>query len=775
MTPPPPFQGPLPAGTSGSVVVPPVVPAVPPVSRRDARSRAAGKADQTKTPDDPPAFVESGFVSPPDERHIVSLASLTRTAAAYLPEEDIKRIREAYRLSDEAHLGQFRESGEPYISHPIAVAEILAGWKLDADSLMAALLHDVIEDTTVAKQVLIERFGPQVADIVDGLSKLGRVEFASKEQQQAESFRKMLLAMARDVRVILIKLADRLHNMQTLGAVPREKQRRVARETVEIYAPIANRLGLHELFRELLDLSFKALHPFRHRTLQKAVQAARGNRREVLSKILESVQKALPEAGVTAEVYGREKALNAIYRKMRDKQLSFSEVLDIYGFRIVVESVPHCYLALGALHALFKPVPGRFKDYIAIPKINGYQSLHTTLVGPFGTPVEFQIRTREMQRVAQAGVAAHWLYKAEKESFSDLQKRTHEWLQSLLDIQSQTGDSLEFIEHVKVDLFPDAVYVFTPRGQIRAMPRGATVVDFAYSVHTDIGDQAVAARVNQQPVPLRTELQNGDVVEIITDPNSRANPNWLSFVRTGKARAGIRHCLKTLKYRESVELGRRLLAQALSALRLDPTLLDLQALERGARDAGAKSVEELHADIGLGKRLAPVVARTIALQLGTRNAAATLMMPRPAPMLVSGNEGAAVTYPPCCQPLPGDDIVGHLRGGHGLVVHRTSCHVAKRQRRKDAERWIDVDWADDVGGQFRTEIEIAVRNDRGVLGKVAAEIAASEANIVHVRMDEDAANSATMSFALLVRDRVHLAQVIRNLRSLPEVARITRN
>ncbi len=717
----------------------------------------------------------NGFVAAPDERQVVSLASLTRKAAAYLTEDEIRRIREAYRLSDEAHLGQFRTSGEPYISHPIAVAEILAGWKLDADSLMAALLHDVIEDTAISKQVLAERFGTQVAEIVDGLSKLERVEFASKEQQQAESFRKMLLAMARDVRVILIKLADRLHNMQTLGAVPPDKQKRIARETFEIYAPIANRLGLHELFRELVDLSFKYLHPFRHRTLQKAVQAARGNRREVLSKILEAVQKALPEAGVSAEVYGREKTLYAIYRKMRDKHLSFSEVLDVYGFRVIVETPAQCYLALGALHALYKPVPGRFKDYIAIPKINGYQSLHTTLVGPFGTPVEFQIRTREMQRVAQAGVAAHWLYKAEKESFSDLQKRTHEWLQSLLDIQSQTGDSLEFIEHVKVDLFPDAVYVFTPRGQIRAMPRGATIIDFAYSVHTDIGDQAVAARVNQQPVPLRTELHNGDVVEVITDPNAKANPNWLSFVRTGKARAGIRHCLKTLKYRESVELGRSLLAQALSALRIDPASLDAQALERGARDAGAKSVEEMHADIGLGKRLAPVVARTIALQFGSKSAAAALILPRPAPMMISGAEGAAVTYSPCCHPLPGDDIVGHLRGGHGLVVHRADCEVAQRQRIKDAERWVDVDWAEELAGQFRTEIEVAVRADRGVLGKVAAEIAASEANIVHVSMDDDATESAVLRFAMMVRDRVHLAQVIRNLRRLPEVAKITRH
>ncbi|MCC7059638.1 MAG: bifunctional (p)ppGpp synthetase/guanosine-3',5'-bis(diphosphate) 3'-pyrophosphohydrolase [Burkholderiaceae bacterium] len=739
-----------------------------------ARNRPTGLADAPVAPAST-ATVAASAAAPASERQVASLATLTRQASTYLSEDDLRRIREAYRFSDEAHLGQFRSSGEPYISHPIAVAEILCNWKLDADSLMAALLHDVIEDTAVGKQVLIERFGPHVADLVDGLSKLERIEFASKEQQQAESFRKMLLAMARDVRVILIKLADRLHNMQTLDAVPPDKQSRIAQETLDIYAPIANRLGLHELFRVLVDLSFRSLHPFRYRTLQKAVQAARGNRREVIGKLLEAVQKALPEAGINAEVFGREKTLYAIYRKMRDKRLSFSQVLDIYGFRVLVDTVPQCYLAMGALHGTYKPVPGRFKDYIAIPKINGYQSQHTTLAGPFGTPVEFQIRTREMQRVAQAGVAAHWLYKAEKESFTDLQKRTHEWLQSLLDIQSQTGDSLEFIEHVKVDLFPDAVYVFTPRGQIRAMPRGATIVDFAYSVHTDIGDQAVAARVNQEPVPLRTELQNGDLVEVITDPLSKANPNWLGFVRTGKARAAIRQCLKTLKYKESVELGRRLLARALGTLRIDMNVLEAGVLDRGARDAGARGTEELYADIGLGKRLAPVIARTIALQFSGKPSGATLIQPRPAPMSINGTEGAAVTYSPCCHPLPGDQIIGHLRGGHGLFVHRAECKVAQRQRAKDAERWIDVDWGEEASGQFRTEIEALVRNDRGVLGKVAAEISASEANIVHVAMDEEATESATMRFALEVRDRVHLAQVMRNLRHLSEVSRITRN
>jgi RelA/SpoT family (p)ppGpp synthetase len=695
-------------------------------------------------------------------------------AGEYLAEDDLRRIREAYRFGDQAHLGQFRSSGEPYISHPIAVAEILAGWKLDADSLMAALLHDVIEDTSIAKQILAERFGTPVADIVDGVSKLDRVEFASKEHQQAESFRKMLLAMARDVRVILIKLADRLHNMQTLESLPAPRQMRIARETLDIYAPIAHRLGLNALYRDLQDLAFRSLHPFRYRTLKKAVQAARGNRREVLGRILDSVNKALPEVGViNAQVLGREKSIFAIHSKMREKHLSFAQVLDIYGMRVIVDTVPQCYLALGALHTTFKPVPGRFKDYIAIPKINGYQSLHTTLVGPFGTPVEFQIRTHEMQRVAQSGVAAHWLYKAHHVSFSELHTRTHQWLQSLLDIQSQTGDSLEFIEHVKVDLFPDAVYVFTPRGEIRAMPRGATILDYAYSIHTDIGDRAVGCRVNQELVPLRTQLVNGDVVEVLTDSSSRPDPSWLGFVRTGKARANIRHSLRTLSYRESVELGRRLLEQSLGALRIALGSLETTIIDRAIRDSGVRTIEELYADIGLGKRLAAVVARSIALL--TAASPAALMLPRPAPMIVHGNEGSVITYSNCCFPLPGDAVIGHLRGGHGLVLHRADCATAVRQRDRDAERWVDVDWADEVSGTFRSELEISVRNDRGVLGRVAAEIAASDANIAHVSMDESADRVASLRFVLMVRDRVHLARVLRNLRRLPEVSRISRH
>src|SRR5690606_9333670 len=497
---------------------------------------------------------------------VASVTHLTNKLAEYLDPAELKKVKEAYRFSDEAHLGQMRISGEPYISHPIAVAEICADWKLDAQAIMAALLHDVMEDQDVKKDELIERFGAPVATLVDGLSKLEKLEFQSQVEAQAENFRKMLLAMARDVRVILVKLADRLHNMRTLGSMAPAKKRRIARETMEVYVPIAHRLGLNNIYRELQDLSFSHLYPMRYRVLAKAVRAARGNRREVVSKILESVNGTLEATGIPVQVYGREKTLYGIYRKMASKHLSFSQVLDVYGFRIVVDSFANCYVALGTLHALFKPMPGKFKDYIAIPKLNGYQSLHTTLIGPYGTPIEFQIRTQDMHHVAESGVAAHWLYKDDEGNLSDLQQRTHAWLQSLLDIQKQTGDSAEFLEHVKVDLFPDSVYVFTPKSKIIALPRGATALDFAYTIHTDIGDRTIAVKINLEQVPLHTELRNGDIVEIITAPTSRPNPNWLSFVRTGKARSAIRHHLRTINLAESIELGRKLLSQALVTL-----------------------------------------------------------------------------------------------------------------------------------------------------------------------------------------------------------------
>lgn len=707
-----------------------------------------------------------------------SMTDLQKVISGYLSKKEVARVKDAYRFSDQAHLGQFRSSGEPYITHPIAVTEICAGWKLDADALMAALLHDVMEDQGIAKTALAEQFGTDVAELVDGLSKLDRLDFASKAHQQAESFRKMLLAMARDLRVILIKLADRLHNMRTLGAVAPEKRRRIARETLDIYAPIANRLGLNAVYRELQDLCFEAMHPNRYAVLKKAVLAARGNRREVLTKIYDSVRAALPAAGIEAEVTGREKTLYGIYCKMTAQKKSFSEVLDVYGFRVLVHTLPECYLALGILHQLYRPVPGKFKDYVAIPKINGYQSLHTALVGPFGTPIEFQFRTREMHNVAEQGVAAHWIYKTDDISLSDIQKKTHSALQSLLDIQSQTGDSGEFLEHVKVDLFPDAVYVFTPNGKIISLPRGATPVDFAYSIHTDIGNHAVACKVNGEYVPLRTELSSGDTVEVITSEASRPSAHWLNFARTGRARSEIRHYLRTVRYSESVAFGQRLLTQSLHELQVNFPSDDDPTWDKLLKESGAKSREEILADIGLGKRLAAVVARrfaadhplveTTAAHLDVVSAA------RAAPILIQGNEGQAVTLSPCCGPLPGDDIIAGVRVGTGLVVHTADCPIALRAKEREPDRWVDVAWDANHARHFLARIDVTALNERGVLGKIAGEIAQADSNITNVTMTDDTTEAFVLSMTVQVDDRNHLARVFRAIRRVAQVRRIVR-
>ncbi|UOD49319.1 RelA/SpoT family protein [Orrella daihaiensis] len=707
-----------------------------------------------------------------------SITELQKIISGYMPKKDVARVKEAYKFSDQAHLGQFRSSGAPYITHPIAVTEICAGWKLDADALMAALLHDVMEDQGIPKTELAEKFGTDVAELVDGLSKLDRLDFATKAQQQAESFRKMLLAMARDLRVILIKLADRLHNMRTLGAVSPEKRRRIAKETLDIYAPIANRLGLNAVYRELQDLCFEAMYPNRYSVLHKAVLAARGNRREVLTKIFDSVRAALPAAGIEADVTGREKTLWGIYRKMTDQKKSFSDVLDIYGFRVIVHTLPECYLALGILHQLYRPVPGKFKDYVAIPKLNGYQSLHTTLVGPYGTPIEFQFRTREMHNVAEQGVAAHWIYKTDDVSLSDIQKKTHSALQSLLDIQSQTGDSGEFLEHVKVDLFPDAVYVFTPNGKIISLPRGATPVDFAYSIHTDIGNHAVACKVNGEYVPLRTELSSGDTVEVITSEASRPSAHWLNFARTGRARSEIRHYLRTVRYDESVAFGKRLLTQSLHELQIDFPDNDDPTWDKLIKESGAKSREEILADIGLGKRLAAVVARrftadhplleTTAAHIDVVSAA------RAAPILIQGNEGQAVSLAPCCGPLPGDEIVAGIRVGTGLVVHTADCPVAMRAKEREPDRWIDVAWDHNHAKHFLARIDVTALNERGVLGKIAGEIAQADSNITNVTMTDDTSEAFLLSMTVQVDDRKHLAKVFRAIRRVPQVRRIAR-
>ena len=696
--------------------------------------------------------------------------TLLQEVSTYLKPADVEHIRQALEFSDKAHQGQLRQSGEPYITHPIAVARILTPLHLDAQAIMAALLHDVVEDTSVSKNDVAEQFGKPVADLVDGLSKLNKIEFETKEDAQAENFRKMLLAMARDVRVILIKLADRLHNMRTLESMSREKCERIARETMEIYAPIANRLGLNAIYQELEELGFKHLHPNRYAVLSKALKVARGNRREVVGKIQEAIRQRLEENHLHAQVQGREKHLYGIYRKMQTKALAFSQVLDIYGFRVLVDDVPSCYLALGLLHSLYKPIPGKFKDYIAIPKANGYQSLHTTLFGPYGTPIEVQIRTTEMHKVAAAGVASHWLYRTVQTSFDDLHQKTHQWLQTLLESLSQSGDSIEFLEHLKVDLFPDEVYVFTPKGKILSLPRGATAVDFAYNVHTDIGNRCVAVKVNFELVPLRAELRNGDRVEIITAPNAKPNPAWLSYVVTSKARSHIRHFLKTMHFKESAALGERLLQQALISLNLKVQDID-DAAHWGKllKESDAKSREEVLADIGLGRRLNMVIARQLARvgEAGTHES-----HPSSGVVTILGTEGMAVQFAKCCRPIPGDPIIGVIKSGQGLIVHTHDCPTLHKGR-SGMDKWLDVAWDKNISRLFEVSIKLIVANQRGVLAKVAAAIADAESNIENVHFTNEGEYTA-LYFTLQVGNRQHLARVMRGMRGIPEVVRITR-
>jgi GTP pyrophosphokinase len=693
----------------------------------------------------------------------------------YLKPEDIEQVWAAYRFSAAAHEGQMRKSGEPYISHPVAVAGILAELHLDTPTLVAALLHDVVEDTGTTKQQISKQFGKQVAVLVDGLSKLDRIEFQSDTQAQAENFRKMLLAMSQDVRVILVKLADRLHNMNTLDVMAPEKRRRIARETLEIYAPIANRLGLNAIFQELEDLSFKHLYPMRYRVLAKAIKAARGNRKEVVGKILDAIKQRLQDAHIEADVTGREKHLYSIYKKISGKAGSFSQIYDIYGFRIIVKDLPTCYLALGALHGLYKPIPGKFKDYIAIPKANGYQSLHTTLFGPFGTPIEVQLRSREMHNIAEAGVASHWLYKTTDAHVTALQQQTHQWLQRLLDIQSESSDSLEFLEHFKVDLFPDEVYVFTPKGKIMALPKGATAVDFAYAVHTDIGNRCVAVKINHELAPLRTELHNGDHVEIITAVHAKPNPAWLNYVVSGKARAHIRHFLKSMQSTESAHLGERLLNQALRALHAEPAMIDESHWQKLMRDYGVKSKEEILTDIGLGKRLNVMVAHQLLATAGGTIERGTKLTGKVLDRItIRGTEGMAVQFAQCCRPIPGDPILGFINKDRGLVIHTHDC-PAIRKFRLDPDKWLDVEWDPETKRLFKVNLKLAAANQPGMLAKIAAAIADAGSNIDNVSMEEsDDSVYTNMHFTVQVENRVHLAALMRGLRKIPDVVRINR-
>ena len=709
----------------------------------------------------------------------------------YLGPEGIDLVRRAYRFADQAHLGQKRSSGEPYITHPIAVAAQCAEWRLDAQALASALLHDAMEDCGITKHDLVDGFGLQVAELVDGLTKLDKLQFNTREEGQAESFRKMLLAMARDVRVIFIKLADRSHNMRTLGDMPRAKWHRISSETLEIYAPIANRLGLNQCYRELQDLSFRYLMPWRHQVLNKAVMRARSRRRDLLQRVQKEVQTAFDKAGLQVRMYGREKTLYSIYRKMDSKHLSFAQVNDIYGIRLIVPSVTDCYTAMGILHQLYKPVPGRFKDHIAIAKVNGYQSLHTTLVGPTGLNIEFQMRTESMHVVAESGVAAHWLYKSQEPGSEQSERLGAKWLQSLLDIQHETRDATEFWDHVKVDLFPDAVYVFTPKSKIMAMPRGATIVDFAYAVHSNIGDRTMAARINGEQVPLRTELRNGDVVEVITSTVAAPNPAWLGFVTTGRARSKIRHYLKTMAHAESLTLGEKLLAQALRAEGIEHLPAQDSAhqstWDRLLRFTGSRHRDELLIDIGLGKRVASIVAKRLTVLLAE-------LGEKPDPLLMSkerftahetvsqgsvaldGSQNASVKYPPCCHPIPGDPILGYLGRGEGLVVHTDSCAVGQRLLHKDRERFIGVEWSEEIVRAFEAPLLVTVSNGKGVLARVAAAIAQAEADITLVNMVDEVSgqDAIDLRFVVSVRNLAHLEAVLKALRRTPSVTQARR-
>jgi RelA/SpoT family (p)ppGpp synthetase len=714
-----------------------------------------------------------GFL-PGGSRRTPGLKELLSAASAYLPPEHVERIREAAEFGAEAHRGQKRKTGEPYIAHPVAAAEVLANLRLDADTIVAAILHDVIEDTPIAKEDLASRFGQTVADIVDGVTKLDQIQFKSREEAQAESFRKMLLAMVRDLRVILVKLADRLHNMRTIEGMALPRRRAVARETLDIYAPLAERLGLYSMKLELEDLGFRALYPRRYKVIEKALKRARGNQKEFLTRISENIGAALTKAGIEAEVEAREKHLYSIYRKMHRKRTSLSEIVDVYGLRVIVESVDHCYRALGVVHGAYRPMPGRFKDYIAIPRVNGYQSLHTTLFGPNGQPIEAQIRTRDMHRVSESGIAAHWKYKSGEASAGHEQARAREWLSNLISMQ-EAGSSEEFLESVRLDLFPDKVYVFTPKGKILRLPRGATVVDFAYAVHTDVGNRCVAAKVDRRLAPLRTQLRNGQTVEIVTAPGAIPNPSWVNFVVTAKARAAIRQYLKGLRRSEAIELGQRLVNQSLAEFDLSLTDISETALAATAGELGMTDTDELFEKVGLGERLAPLIARRLgpAAPSASTTDGGEAGESAPAPLAIAGTEGLLVSYARCCFPVPGDPILAYLSSGRGIIVHREDCANVDDYR-KHPEKWISVAWAEQPGRMFGCELRVEVQNRMGVLAAVASAIAGTETNIDHVELEERDTDTSVLIFEVRVRDRQHLASVIRVIRRMPDVLRLSR-
>ncbi len=696
-------------------------------------------------------------------------------AASYLPDEQRALLRRAWAVGAAAHAGQTRRSGEPYITHPVAVARVLAEQKVDVETLVAAILHDTIEDTPLTREQLAAEFGETVAELVDGVTKLDKLKFQDRQEAAAESFRKMLLAMARDLRVILIKLADRLHNMRTLGAQTPEARERIARETLEIYAPIAQRLGMNLIKSELQDLGFRALHPIRHAVLLKRIRAQPLVRREALARIEAQLAQKLSNEGLQVRLVSRVKSPWSIYSKMQAEGKTFTQVMDVFGFRIVVGSVGDCYRALGVVHSVYKPLDGRFRDFIAIPKANGYQSLHTVLFGPYGSPIEVQIRTQEMDLIAERGIAAHWAYKHGGEAPNSAQVRAHSWITNLLESQRGTGSSLEFLENVKVDLFPDEVYLFTPKGDILALPRNSTALDFAYAVHTDVGNQAVAARVDKKLVPLRTKLVSGQKVEVVTAKSSSPKPQWLEFVVTGKARTAIRHQLKHLEHEDAVQLGHRMLDRALEERGSSLERLPAARLDAYLSELRYPRLEELLADIALGNRMPAQVAQALTRdEGGTLDLLDTAAMPRSGDrILITGNERGIITFASCCLPIPGDEIMGYHTTGRGIMVHRMECpNVA--DYRKSPERWVPIGWDRDVSGDFGAALKVEVENSPGVLAQVAAAIAEANSNIDGVEYLERDANVATIRFSIEVKDRKHLADVIRRTRRLQVVHGVQR-
>ena len=697
----------------------------------------------------------------------------------YLSKEEVAKVHQAYLLAFAAHKGQKRRTGEAYITHPVSAACILADIKLDHQTIMAALLHDVIEDTSVTKEEVSQQFGEEVAELVDGVSKLTQIEFVSRAQAQAENLRKMVLAMAKDIRVILVKLADRLHNMRTIESLPPSKRQRIARETLEIFAPVAKRLGMREFSVELEENAFAALYPNRYEILKSAIRRARGNRKKVLALIEKTLKEAISNSKISSRclVQGREKHLYSIYRKMKVKRIPFNEIMDVYAFRIIVDDIDTCYRVLGVVHNLYKPVPERFKDYVAIPKINGYQSLHTTLFGPYGLPIEIQIRTSNMDKMATSGIAAHWLYKTDENLPNKPQLSAQRWVKSLLELQKNTGSSMEFVESMKVDLFPHEVYLFTPKGKIMELPAGATAVDFAYSVHTDVGNACVAVKIDRQLAPLSSLLENGQTVEVVTANGARPNPAWLDFVVTSKARSSIRHFLKTQRHTESVALGRRLLKQALSKIGLSLRHVPSQATDVVSAEAELKSVDDLFAEVGIGNRAAAVVAQRLSDVIQQLKFQTAELTPAPeekeAPIFIKGTEGMVVNFAVCCHPIPGDPIVGILAAGKGLLVHRASCSKIKNLRNQ-SETCVPMRWSKKAEGEFRTIIAVQVINERGVLAKMATVISDAEANIDDIRVEDRDGRSYLVTFALLVKDRNHLARVLKDLRKIKWVTKVVR-